>query len=149
ATPYQAKFSMPHCIAAAVVDHQVTLDTFTSDKMEDRNVVEARKKVHLSFPDVPIWPGLADVGPDTEFVGNPVKIRTTDGRSLSTRVDMRRGASALPLPDDELLAKYRECGRSQLGREDLERSVDVVLGLETLRDMGILMATFSPPSREA
>ena len=29
ATPYQAKFSMPHCIAAAVVDHQVTLDTFT------------------------------------------------------------------------------------------------------------------------
>jgi hypothetical protein len=29
----------------------------------------------LSFSDVPIWPGLADVGPDTEFVGNPVTIR--------------------------------------------------------------------------
>ena len=28
ATPYQAKFSMPHCIAAAVVDQQVTLETF-------------------------------------------------------------------------------------------------------------------------
>ncbi len=28
ATPYQAKFSMPHCIAAAVVDHQVTLGDF-------------------------------------------------------------------------------------------------------------------------
>jgi 2-methylcitrate dehydratase PrpD len=28
-TPYQAKYSMPYCIAAAVVDHQVTLDTFT------------------------------------------------------------------------------------------------------------------------
>src|SRR3970282_1285599 len=46
ATPYQAKFSMPHCIAAAVVDHQVTLDTFTSHKMENRAIVEARKKVH-------------------------------------------------------------------------------------------------------
>src|SRR5262245_18657530 len=78
-TPYQANYSMPHCIAAAVVDHQVNLDTFTSHKMEDRGIVEARKKVHLSFPDVPIWPDLADVGPHTEFVGNPVTIRTADG----------------------------------------------------------------------
>ena len=76
-TPYQAKYSMPYCIAAAVVDHHVTLDTFTVHKMKDRGIVEARKKIHLSFPNVPIWPGLADVGPDTEFVGNPVTIRTT------------------------------------------------------------------------
>ena len=76
---------MTYCIAAAVVDHQVTLETFTDRKFEERNIVETRKKVHLSFPDVPIWPGLADVGPDTEFVGNPVTIRTTDGRSYSAR----------------------------------------------------------------
>jgi 2-methylcitrate dehydratase PrpD len=141
ATPYQAKFSMPYCIAAAVVDHQVTLDTFTAHKMEDRGIVEAKKKVHLSFPDVPIWPGLADVGPDTEFVGNPVTIRTRDGRSYSARVDIPRGDPALPLTDNELLAKYRDCGRSQLRRDDIERSVDVVLGLEKVRDIGTLMAT--------
>src|SRR5262245_18335701 len=35
ATPYQAKYSMPHCIAAAVVDHQVTLETFTTEKMQN------------------------------------------------------------------------------------------------------------------
>ena len=69
--------------------------------------MEARKKVHLSFPDVPIWPGLADVGPDTEFVGNPVTIWTTDGRSYSARLDIPRGDPALPLTEDELLAKYR------------------------------------------
>ena len=148
-TPYQAKFSMPYCIAAAVVDHQVTLDTFTSDKMEDRDIVEARKKVHLSFPDIPIWPGLADVGPDTEFVGNPVAIRTTDGRSYNARVDIPRGDPALPLTDDELLAKYRDCGRSQLRPDDIERSVDVVLGLEKVRDIGTLIAALRSPSREA
>jgi len=141
ATPYQAKFSMPYCIAAAVVDHQVTLDTFTAHKMEDRGIVEARKKVHLFFPDIPIWPGLADVGPDTEFVGNPVTIRTRDGRSYSARVDIPRGDPALPLTDNELLAKYRDCGRSQLRPDDIERSVDVILGLEKVRDIGTLMAT--------
>ncbi len=149
ATPYQAKFSMPHCIAAAVVDHQVTLDTFTARKMEDRGIVEARKKVHLSFPDVPIWPGLADVGPDTEFVGNPVTIRTTDGRSYSARVDIPRGDPALPLTDDELLAKYRECGRRQLRSDDIERSIGLVLGLERLADIGTLMAILRLPLQNA
>jgi 2-methylcitrate dehydratase PrpD len=149
ATPYQGKFSMPHCIAAAVVDHQVTLDTFTSHKMEDRGILETRKKVHLSFPDVPIWPGLADVGPDTEFVGNPVTIRTTDGRSYSARVDIPHGDPALPLTDEELLAKYRECGRSQLSSDDIERSVGLVLGLETVADIGTLMTTLGSSVREA
>src|SRR3990172_7024678 len=146
ATPYQAKYSMPHCIAAALVDQQVTLDTFTSQKMEDRGIVETRKKVHLSFPDVPIWPGLADVGPDTKFVGNPVTIRTTDGRSYSARVDIPRGDPALPLTDDDLLAKYRECARSQLRPDDIERSAGLVLGLERVADIGTLMAILRSPT---
>jgi 2-methylcitrate dehydratase PrpD len=145
-TPYQAKFSMPHCIAAAVVNGQVTLDTFTSGKMADRDVVETRKKVHLSFPDLPIWPGLADVGPDTEFVGNPVTIRTTDGRSYNARVDIPRGDPALPLTDDELLVKYRDCGSSQLSPDEIERSVDLVLRLEKTADIGTLIANLRSSS---
>jgi 2-methylcitrate dehydratase PrpD len=148
ATPYQAKFSMPYCIAAAVVDQQVTLETFTDHKFQDRNIVETRKKVHLSFPDVPIWPGLADVGPDTEFVGNPVTIRTTDGRRYSARVDIPRGDPALPLTDDELLAKFRDCARSQLRSADMERSVDQVLGLERVADVATLMTTLKSSLRQ-
>ena len=148
ATPYQAKYSMPYCIAAAVVDKQVTLETFTDHKFEDRHIVEARKKVHLSFPDVPIWPGLADVGPDSEFVGNPVTIRTTDGQSYSVRVDTPRGDPALPLTDDELLSKYRDCARSRLRAKDIERSVDLLLGLQKVTDIPKLMATLGSSVRE-
>jgi 2-methylcitrate dehydratase PrpD len=148
ATPYQAKYSMPYCIAAAVIDGQVTLETFMPDKFGDHNIAAARKKVRLSFPDVPIWPGLADVGPDTEFVGNPVTIRTTDGRSYSARVDVPRGDPALPLSDDELLTKYRDCGRS-LSPDEIKRSADVVLGLEKVTDIGTLMGTFGTPGSKA
>jgi 2-methylcitrate dehydratase len=144
-TPYQAKYSMPYCVAAAVVDHQVNLDTFTADKMKDSVIVETRKKVHLSFPDVPIWPGLADVGPDTEFVGNPVTIRTSNGRSYSARVDIPRGDPALPLSEDELLAKYRDCAQSQLCPDDIERSVSLALGLETVANIGTLTAALRSP----
>ena len=147
ATPYQAKFSMPYCIAAAVVDQQVTLDTFTSRKFEDPHIVETKKKVHLSFPDVPIWPGLADVGPDTEFVGNPVTIKTTDGRSYSARVDIPRGDPALPLTDDELLEKYRDCARSHSRPEEIKRSVSLVLELERVANIGALTAILNSSSR--
>jgi len=147
ATPYQAKFSMPYCIAAAVVDHEVTLETFTPRKFEDANIVETKKKVHLSFPDVPIWPGLADVGPDTEFVGNPVTIKTTDGRSYSARVDIPRGDPALPLTDDELLEKYRDCVRCHPRPEEIKRSVSLVLELERMADISALTAILNSPSR--
>jgi 2-methylcitrate dehydratase PrpD len=138
ATPYQAKYSMPHCIAAALVDRRVTLDTFTSEKLQNHEIVETKKKVRLSFPDLPIWPGLADVGPESEFVGNPVTIRTTDGRSYNARVDIPRGDPALPLADEELLAKYRDCARTRLGPVEIDGSVSAILELEKLPDIGTL-----------
>ena len=149
ATPYQAKYSMPHCIAAAVVDQKVNLHTFTSEKLEDPRLLQARKKVRLSFPDLAIWPGLADVGSDTQFVGNPVTIRTTDGRSYSARIDIPRGDPALPLTDDELLAKYRDCAYAKLGSGAIERSVELVLSLECMADIGTLTAALRPRSRSA
>ena len=78
-----------------------------------------------------------------------VTIRTTDGRSYNARVDIPRGDPALPLSDDELLEKYRDCGRSQLSADDIERSVEVILGFEKLRDIGTLMATLGSPSHVA
>jgi hypothetical protein len=61
-------------------------------------IIEAKKKLErLRLA----WP---DVGPDTEFVGNPVTIKTTDGESYGARVDIPRGDPALSLTDVELLA---------------------------------------------
>jgi 2-methylcitrate dehydratase len=146
ATPYQAKYSMPYCIAAAVVDRQVTLDTFTEHKLADRNIMEARKKVQLSFPDIPIWPGLADVGPDTEFVGNPVMIRTRSGRSYNARVDVPRGDPALPLTDDEIVAKYSDCAHNQLCAAEIERSAGLVLGLEQVENIRTMLGSLNSSS---
>jgi 2-methylcitrate dehydratase PrpD len=70
-----------------------------------------------------------------------VTIRTTDGRSYNARVDIPRGDPALPLTEDELLATYRDCGRSKLRPEDIERSVGLVLGLQRVADIGTLMVS--------
>lgn len=138
-TPYQAKYCMSHCIAAAMVDRKVTLGTFTTEKLCDPRIIEARKKVRISFPDVPIWPGLADVGPDTVFVGNPVTMHTVRGQSYSARVDILRGDPIQPLADEELLAKYYECGERLLTPEAIRHSIDLLVNLERLTDIGELM----------
>lgn len=140
ATPYQGKYSMPHCIAAAEVDGRVNLRTFSEEKLRDPRIAEARKRVRLTFPDLPIWPGLADVGPDTEFVGNPVIIRTRDGRSYDARVDIPRGDPALPMTDAEITEKYAECTRQALSPEDIERTIELMLHLESVKDVGEIMA---------
>ncbi len=145
-TPYQAKFSMPFCIAAALVDGKVNLETFTPEKLSDPGLGETRKKVQLSLPDVPIWPGLADVGPDTVFVGNPVTIRTAD-RSYSARVDILHGDPASPLTDEEILVKYRDCAGRLLKPADIEAGGDLLLNLERLADIGELMDLLTGPVR--
>jgi hypothetical protein len=70
----------------------------------------------------------------------------TDGRSYNSRVDIPRGDPALPLTDDELLTKYRDCARTQLRPDETERSVGLVLGLERVADIGTLIGTLSSPS---
>ena len=139
ATPYQAKFSLPHCIAATLVDGKVTLDTFTPEKFRDPQIIEARKKVRLTMPDLPIWPGLADLGPDTRFVGNPVTMHTRDGNNYSGRVDIPRGDPALPLTDQEQVDKYTECARSVLPPEAIQRSMELMLYLEQVTDIRQIM----------
>ena len=64
-------------------------------------------------------------------------------------MDITRVDPALPLTGAELLTKYRECGRSQLRPDDIERSVGLVLGLETVADIGTLIATLRSPLRKA
>jgi hypothetical protein len=54
-------------------------------------------------------------------------------------VDIPRGDASLPLTDDELLGKYRDCACAQLSQGNIERSVGLVRGLETVGDVGTLM----------
>jgi 2-methylcitrate dehydratase PrpD len=139
ATPYQGKYSLPYVIGCALLDRKVNLETFTEEKMRDPAVREAQKKVRVVLPDLPIWPGLADVGPETVFVGNPITIRTKGDRTYSARVDTLRGDPELPLSDAELRVKYTDCARSILTPEEIEKCGELILHLDALPDIGDLM----------
>lgn len=135
----QGRFSMPYCMASAILDRKINLDTFSDDKVRQPARKELMSKVRLSYPDLPIFSGMSQVDPAHPPVGNPVTIRLKDGRTYSARVDILKGGPEAPLTDRELIDKYRDCAKGVLSSQAIERSVELMLNLEGVSDFREVM----------
>lgn len=136
---YQGKFSMQHCMAAALVDGNISLATFSEERVRDPRIRETRAKVRLIYPDLPLFPGLTASEPGRQYTGNPVTVRLKDGRSYTARVDVLRGDPALPLTDNELATKFTDCAHLVLSPEAAQPTLRLLLHLEEVPNVRQLM----------
>jgi 2-methylcitrate dehydratase PrpD len=137
-----AKFSLQYCLARALVDRQVVLSQFENDAHLDPQVVAMLARIEAAP-----HPQLPDHDPR---FGAEVSVTTTDGRQLHKAVD----AAAGRLPDDpisepQLRAKYRDCAARALTAAGVDRSLDLLAGLETLEHVSALAETLSAECRFA
>lgn len=95
-----AKFSIPFTIAAAMIDREVTLDSFDAASLADPGKLALAAKVGFERQ--------ADWGRDRAASGT-VRIATTDGRVLEAEVDMAVGHFSRPIDDAALEAKFLAC----------------------------------------
>ena len=123
----EARFSMPHCVGAALLEGKVEPKTFTDECVAAPKFMEARSKVKVILH--PEWP------PERGSSHTPVTIRLRDGRAYSREFDEPRN-----LAGDELTARYRTCAESVLGREEIERSIALIVDLEHVKKAGELMS---------
>lgn len=135
----QGRFSMPFCIASAIIDRKVNLGTFTDDKVREPGRKELMKKVRYYFPDLPIFSGMSQVDPARPPVGNPVAIRLKNGQSYSARMDILTGGPEAPLTDQEVISKYADCAGGILPPEKIERSAELILNLEQVKNFRKVM----------
>lgn len=96
-TPYEAKFSLPWCIAARLVDGGVGLDTFDPSSIARAEVGDLAGRVNVI--------ATAFGGPPAAAPGS-VRVRMSDGRVLVGHVASSRGTPASPLDDVALRAKF-------------------------------------------
>ena len=134
-TALEGKFSLEFCVAIALIDGEASLKQFTDEKVKNSTVQELIKKIKYVHPPE-MGSGLVDLG--GELV---VKLR--DGRIYSRKVDMAKGNPQNPLSRDELIHKYRDCVRLSLSPEDTNKSLDLLLNLESIRDIAELMDIFA------
>ena len=125
----EAKFSMQFCLAILFLERKGGLARHTDAKVRDPRIVELMKRITLY-----VDPELTESLP-LEWVDKTatVKVRLKDGREYNRTADLPR------LTWDEIREKYEECASLALPENKVKKSIDIVAGLEELKNLRSLI----------
>lgn len=130
-SPYLAKFSLPFCIATALVYGKVGLDAFTQGRIEDRKLRELMDKVEMEED-----PDLSALYPQKWPA--EVEIRLKGGRVLKGRCDHPKGDPENPLTEREVMEKFSDLTRGIITKERASEISERVMELERLERLSRL-----------
>ena len=127
-----ADHSLPYCIAAAIVDRQVTPAQFEMTKIRDPKIREQLRKVEVvADPEIEkAFPALQRV---------KVRIDTVDGASYHKELDYPKGDPRNPLTDGEIEEKFKALADGVLTKARRRELIDRVWNLETSTEVSSLM----------
>ncbi|MGZ9125597.1 MAG: MmgE/PrpD family protein [Candidatus Binatia bacterium] len=130
-TALEGKFSIPFCMAIAILERKAGIAQFQDRKVRDKKVVELMKRVTLCVDDE-----LEKLGYDQ--VRSRIRIRLNDGRVIEGRYDVARGHPEKPMSWAELSDKFRDCARLVLADRDTESAIQLVARIEKLTSLSPL-----------
>jgi 2-methylcitrate dehydratase PrpD len=130
----EAKFSMPFCAAAAIVDGRVGIETFDAEKLSAPGIVSMMPRIVMT------------VDPALDGVGQPLtqarlRVHLRDGRVLEAAANGARGYPEQPADDEELAAKFLSCAARAIPRDQAERALAILRRIDTVADVRELTAT--------
>ena len=132
-TEAEAKFSMEYCMAVALLDKDAGPEQFTTERVRDPKVQELLTRVHYFHP--PEFSGYSNM----ERYPERVTVRLTDGTEYTHEVLHSKGRPDNRLSEAELIDKYKECASRAISAKRIERSLDLLKGLEDLGNISELM----------
>jgi 2-methylcitrate dehydratase PrpD len=130
-TPYDAKFSLAFCVAAALCGDRVGIGAFTAESIREDRVLALAARVRYTVDPASPFPRT--------FPGW-VKVRLADGRMLEAREESQRGGPDRPIASDEVIAKFRDNASRLLPPPRVADLESAVLGMERSRDLSGLLA---------
>ena len=105
-TAIEAKFSLPFTVASALVQGDVTLDSFTPSALVDPDVLAVAERIE--FREVPEWGRALPAGGE-------IQLDLRDGRIIAERIELAQGHPDRPLDDATLGRKFVLCaGRAAI-----------------------------------
>jgi 2-methylcitrate dehydratase PrpD len=132
-TPYQAKFSIAYCVAAALFDGRVGLDQFSADRFGPDGVRRGAIAALLGRTRVTVAGDLTAKYP----AAWPARIAITleNGEVRRAEADYPRGNPENPVDTRGLTRKFTDLVDPRFGAAVAARAVDAIYALESLRDM--------------
>ena len=130
-TGLEGKFSMNFCVAAALSEGQVGLETFEDAYVRSSGIQELLPRIVLR-----VNPSLGKNAPAlTQAI---VTIRLAGGQVLRHEANGARGYPEHPPSAEELGTKFRSCALKALPKGLAESTLSCLNSLETLSDVRIL-----------
>jgi 2-methylcitrate dehydratase PrpD len=126
ASELQAKLSVYHAAACAIVYGTVGLRQFRPECIEDPVVVALRDRMNVTV--------------DPRFGRDEarVTIGLSDGRTVQAHVKHAVGSVCNPLPDAVLEAKARELAQGVLSAAETDQLIECIWSLDRLEDAGVI-----------
>lgn len=130
-TVYDAKFSLPYCLAALLVHGRLDVGSFTEEAIADPSVLDVASRVTYE---------VKQYAPAPDAFAGGVRVVTRDGRTLEAELRHQRGGTENPLSASDVLGKYRANALLGLDEAAVERLEAAVLALEQEPDAAFVRA---------
>jgi 2-methylcitrate dehydratase PrpD len=142
-TGLEGKFSLPYCIAAAVLDGKFSLASFSDEAVRRSDIALLYEKIDAAEHDSargdnPHFEKLSSGS--RGFVQVEVKLR--DGRTDAIRIDKAPGSPSRELTWDDMRAKFMDCAKQapRIAETDAVAAFNAIRTLETLPDIRSISA---------
>ena len=120
-----ADHSLPYCIAAALVDHKITTQSFSEEKLRDKRIWEVIDKIR----------GQASLEFEAMFPArqpSKVVVRTVDGREFSEYLEYPKGDPREPMTTEDLENKFNGLSDGLLNQKRQNEIKDIIFRCEKL-----------------
>jgi 2-methylcitrate dehydratase len=120
-----ADHSLPYCIAAALVDHKITTNSFSEKKMKDPRIWEVIDKIK----------GEASLEFEKMFPAkqpSKVVVRTKDGNEYSEYLEYPKGDPREPMTMEDLENKFNALTDGLISAEKQKKIKDTIFNCENL-----------------
>jgi len=121
-TPYEAKFSGPFALAAALVTGRTDPLVFSGDFLTSEPILNLAERVDWEAREYETFPASLPGG---------VRVKLRDGTRLERHLPHQRGGRENPMGEPEVSEKFRANAAAALPPEQVEALREAVLGVES------------------
>jgi 2-methylcitrate dehydratase PrpD len=131
ATGLDGKFSVQYTTAVALLDGEITVDSFDNSRRFAADIEALLPRVTLTFDDsIPV---------DFKDMHVVVTVRLRDGRCLTRRMKELSGFVGFPLSREQRVTKFMACARRIIDMASAEKVLSLVENLEQLSGISEIM----------
>ncbi len=123
-----ADHSMGYCTAVALIDGDVTRDSFKEERLSDPKILELLDKTKIT-EEPELNPGYP------KGIPNHITVTMGGGKKVDKRVDFPRGHAENPMTDDEVVSKFKRLAQGVISDGTIATILDKAWHLDELSDL--------------